>query len=130
MQWIEALKDNLLADLCTVVLFLPVHMHRNPTLFDNPLEFDPDRWVTPGRTSMENFWAFSRGPQNCLGQELAMIESVLALVFSVRYFDFELNYPPDAVDLPIWGGKAYQTQGATAKPKGGVRMKLSVRDVI
>ena len=76
---------------------------------------------------MENFWAFSKGPQNCLGQELAMIESVLALVFTVRFLDFELNYPPGAVDLPIWGGKAYQTQGATAKPKDGMPMRIFLR---
>lgn len=113
-----------------VVLFLPVHMHRDPGLFDNPLEFDPDRWVIPGRAKMENFWAFSKGPQNCLGQELAMIESVLALVFTVQFLDFQLNYPPDAVDVPMWGGKAYQTQGATATPKDGVPMKLSLRKAL
>jgi cytochrome P450 len=114
----------------STVLFLSVHMHRDPALFDNPLEFDPDRWVTPGRASTENFWAFSKGPQNCLGQELAMIESALALVFTVRFLDFDPNYPPDAIDLPTWGGKAYQTQGATANPKDGIPMKLYLRKAI
>jgi cytochrome P450 len=109
-------------------MFLPVSPHRDPNLFDNHSEFDPDQWITPGRTNMDNFWALSKGPQNCIGQELAMADSVLSLVFTVRFFDFHPDYPPDAVDVPLWGDKAYQTQGATAKPKDGAPMKLSLRE--
>jgi cytochrome P450 len=94
-------------------------MRRHPTLFDNSLGFDPDRWVTPGRANMENFWSFSKSPQNCLGQELVMTESVLALVFTVRFFDFELNYPSGAIDLPIWEARYIRRKLLQQNPRMG-----------
>jgi cytochrome P450 len=64
-------------------------MHRDPALWDNPLEFDPDRFSTQ-RSEGRKRWQylpFGGGPRSCLGDHFAMIEATLALATIVRQVD-------------------------------------------
>ena len=64
-------------------------MHRDPALWDDPLEFDPDRFSTQ-RSEGRNCWQylpFGGGPRSCLGDHFAMIEATLALATIVRQVD-------------------------------------------
>ncbi|CAD8147220.1 unnamed protein product [Paramecium pentaurelia] len=47
--------------------------HFDPSIFENPLKFDIDRWNTPLLDSY-SFTPFSAGPRNCIGQHLATLE--------------------------------------------------------
>ncbi|KAI9348032.1 cytochrome P450 [Obelidium mucronatum] len=47
-------------------------LHLDPTLWVDPLIWNPDRWSKP--TAVNGFIPFSEGPHNCIGQKLALIE--------------------------------------------------------
>ena len=52
----------------TVVAMGATFMHYNPKVFINPKRFDPDRWLQPNTTELEeNLVPFSKGPRSCLG---------------------------------------------------------------
>ena len=61
-------------------------MHRNPDLWDDPLTFDPDRFL-PERSQGRSRWQylpFGGGPRSCIGDHFAMLEATLALATIVR----------------------------------------------
>jgi hypothetical protein len=53
----------------TVVSMSAFSLHRNSTVFEDPLTFDPGRWLNPNAASEMNkwFWAFSSGARMCIG---------------------------------------------------------------
>jgi hypothetical protein len=43
-------------------------MHNEPSVFPDPLKFNPERWLQKDTRELENhFVPFSRGPRMCLG---------------------------------------------------------------
>jgi cytochrome P450 len=61
-------------------------MHRDPALWDDPLAFDPDRFL-PERSQGRSRWQylpFGGGPRSCIGDHFAMLEATLALATVVR----------------------------------------------
>lgn len=85
--------------------------------------------------------AFSKGNRNCVGQELAIIETKAILAMTLRTFDFrpaydELEklkgdgsgYPSDVEGVQEqFGEEAYQVQLGTAKPREGMPCRLRLR---
>ncbi|MGB3522742.1 MAG: cytochrome P450, partial [Mycobacterium sp.] len=62
-------------------------LHRDPTLWERPLEFDPDRF-SPESSAGRNRWQylpFGGGPRKCVGDHFAMLEATLALATCVRH---------------------------------------------
>lgn len=75
----------------TVVAMGATFMHYNPKVFTNPKRFDPDRWLQPNITELEeNFVPFSKGPRSCLGINLAWAELYLMFSNIFRKTDMEL----------------------------------------
>ncbi|KAH7348303.1 cytochrome P450 [Rhexocercosporidium sp. MPI-PUGE-AT-0058] len=118
-------------------------LHRDPTIFPEPSEFHPERFL-PIRHSRfpvipkHAYRPFERGPRTCLGQELAVSELKLLLLLVSRSFDFREAYeeldrnsnvprPVEVDNLVSAGGRAYQVMYTTAKPKNGVPMWCSRR---
>ena len=69
--------------LCAIGVYA---MHRDPDLWDRPLEFDPDRF-TLERAAARDRWQyipFSAGPRSCIGDHFAMLEATLALATIIR----------------------------------------------
>jgi cytochrome P450 len=69
--------------VCSVGLYA---MHRDPALWDHPLQFDPDRF-TPENAAGRDRWQyipFSAGPRTCIGDHFAMLEATLALATIIR----------------------------------------------
>lgn len=61
-------------------------MHRDPALWDHPLEFDP-RPVHPENAKTRDRWQyipFGAGPRTCIGDHFAMLEATLALATIIR----------------------------------------------
>jgi cytochrome P450 len=61
-------------------------LHRDPALWDNPEQFDPDRFGTQ-RSKGRNRWQylpFGAGPRSCIGDHFAMLEATLGLATLVR----------------------------------------------
>lgn len=60
-------------------------MHRDPQLWDRPLEFDPDRF-SGGRARMQwQFLPFGGGPRSCIGEFFALTAATLELASIVRH---------------------------------------------
>jgi len=65
----------------TVIAFSPYLVQRNGESYDNPDRFDPDRWegaVLPA-SSRQAFIPFGTGSRQCIAQDFAFNELVLAL---------------------------------------------------
>ncbi|OBF58068.1 cytochrome P450 [Mycolicibacterium monacense] len=87
-------------------------VHRDPELWDRPLEFDPERF-SPENVKDRDRWQFipfAGGPRACIGQHFAMLEATLALATVIRSHeirsiddDFPLETPYTTVAAgPIW----------------------------
>ncbi|TFV58419.1 cytochrome P450 [Mycobacterium sp. PS03-16] len=66
-------------------------LHRDPALWDNPAEFDPDRFA-PDRSAGRSRWQylpFGAGARSCIGDHFAMLEATLALATLLRRYDIE-----------------------------------------
>lgn len=63
------------------IAYSPYAMHRDPTLFERPAAFDPDRWITPATAPRRHtgFVPFGAGRHQCIGDTFATAEIVIAL---------------------------------------------------
>jgi cytochrome P450 len=75
----------------TIALVSFYALHRDPTLWEEPLRFDPDRFL-PQRSKGRSRWQylpFGGGPRSCVGDHFAMLEATLALATIVRSAEIE-----------------------------------------
>ncbi|OCK78132.1 putative P450 monooxygenase [Lepidopterella palustris CBS 459.81] len=68
----------------------PYALHRNPDVFNDPLAFNPDRWLETSPEKLNEmkkwWWAFSSGGRMCIGIHLAMVEmTILAAAVYKKY---------------------------------------------
>ena len=75
----------------TPVGMTAVFMHENPTIFNDPHEFRPGRWLGQEGVRLEKYFVpFSRGTRACIGMNLAHAEIYMTLATVFRRFDLEL----------------------------------------
>lgn len=74
----------------SMFILSPWHLQRHERLWQNPDQFDPDRWQRPSeRQATRNaYMPFSAGPRVCSGAGFAMMEGVLLLAELVRAYRF------------------------------------------
>lgn len=67
-------------------------VHRDPRWFDQPLEFNPDRWADglASRLPKYAYFPFGGGPRVCVGNTFATFEAVLILAAVSQRFHLEL----------------------------------------
>ena len=72
-------------------VFLPqILPMRDPKVFTNPDDFDPDRWESPTTAMNEAYLPFSLGVRNCPGQSLATSEMYTVLPLILQEYELEL----------------------------------------
>lgn len=71
---------------------------------------------------------FSKGPRNCIGQQMAMLEGKTATVLTLRWFDFGDAYGEQAESVERWGGPTYQIVTLTGRPKDAMPMRIKLRE--
>lgn len=68
-------------------------MQHDPSLWPQVDKFVPDRWLVPAEHPLhpiKDTWrAFARGPRDCIGQEVALVEIKLVAALIIRKFDVE-----------------------------------------
>ncbi len=75
-------------------------LHRDPALWDDPLRFDPDRFL-PDQSKGRSRWQylpFGGGPRSCIGDHFAMLEATLALatiIGAVEIDSLDRDFPLD-----------------------------------
>jgi cytochrome P450 len=93
--------------------------HHNPDVWDNPEGFDPERFLPERFKDIPRFayLPFGGGPRQCIGNNFALMEALLALsMINQRY---ELNLIPGANLSPYMPG--------TLRPKDGVPVVIKHR---
>lgn len=104
-------------------------IHRNPKIWGSDAHvFNPERWLDeqyvanlpPGA-----YRPFARGPRNCIGQELAMMEALMVVSAVARGFEFEkigltgrMN-AEGVVEKEVWS-----TLAVTSVPVDGMVMRV------
>ncbi|CAG8101389.1 unnamed protein product [Penicillium salamii] len=61
-------------------------LHRVKEYFDDPLKFDPDRWISPTKEMEEAYMGFGAGTRSCVGVNLAHRELRLGIANFFRKF--------------------------------------------
>ncbi len=78
-------------------------LHHDPTLWPDPMMFDPDRF-SPENTKSRNRWQFLPflgGGRPCIGEHFARLETTLALATIVRAMEIESTDPNFECDVPF-----------------------------
>ena len=105
----------------TTIILAPWAINMSTDLWGpDAAEFNPERWMGPGRAntggaeSNYSFMTFLHGPRSCIGMSFAKAEFACLMAGIVGRFEMEL-----VSDTPV------EIQaGITAKPKGGVSVRL------
>jgi cytochrome P450 len=82
----DIVVDGYLVPAKTIAMVSFYAMHRDPALWEDPLRFDPDRFL-PERSKGRSRWQylpFGGGPRSCVGDHFAMLEATLALATIIR----------------------------------------------
>lgn len=79
-------------------------IHKNPAHWENPLRFDPSRWMEDGfATKMArqgSYTPFAAGGRGCVGFTFALTQVKLILVELVRRYEFQDSSPEAVVYDP------------------------------
>ncbi|KAI9837891.1 MAG: hypothetical protein M1837_002681 [Sclerophora amabilis] len=102
-------------------------VHLNPSLFPQPLEFRPERWLDADnkrdKTLDKYLLSFSKGSRQCIGINLAYAELYMTLGFIIRRIGSQLNlYETDKSDVEIESDQFVAMPKASSK---GVRVTIS-----
>jgi cytochrome P450 len=87
----------------TLVVYGVYAVHRDPTLWDHPLVFDPDRF-RPEKSNGRDRWQyvpFGGGPRSCIGDHFAMLEATLALATIIRRIEITSLAPDFPLAVPF-----------------------------
>lgn len=62
-------------------------LHRNPKYWENPDQFDPNRFLGEQKKhSMQYFYPFGAGPRMCIGAGFAMYEMCLTIFYIIKKY--------------------------------------------
>eukprot|EP01040_Poterioochromonas_malhamensis_P000399 gene399-431_t len=119
-------------------IFLSLYnIHHSSEYWENPNEFDPERFLRPFNNPRHPDWAgykpmngtlypneihadfaflpFGGGSRKCIGDQFALMESAVTLAMILRKYDFSLAIPPSEVGI---------STGATIHTKNGLMMRV------
>jgi cytochrome P450 len=102
-----------------IVSISPYVTHRDPTLWENPEGFDPDRFA-PERSSGRPHYAyfpFGGGPHQCIGKGFALLEATLVLALLAQRYELHL----------VPGRRVETVAMATLRPRYGMWMTAHSR---
>ena len=97
----------------------PYVTHRDPTLWENPEDFDPERFA-PERSAGRAHYAyfpFGGGPRQCIGKGFALMESTLVLALLAQRYELH----------PVPGRRVEAEAMATLRPRYGMWMTAHPR---
>ena len=97
-------------------VMLPIYaLHRNHLLWDDPDQFDPDRFVDEKAIDRFAFLPFGDGPRICIGAQFAMTEAQIILASLINKFRFERIEGQDPEPVMV----------LTLRPEGGAKLKVT-----
>jgi len=92
-------------------IFVPENVYTQlEPFFDDPEVFRPERWIK--EEAKEDFFPFSVGPRDCIGQRLAMFEMQVTLIRVLPKYRFKLT---EGTFEEVKANKAYDTVVVSAE---------------
>jgi len=119
----EAIEDT---QLCgyripkgAIVIMSPFITQRNPKLWEDPMRFDPDRWLPEHAAGRHKFayFPFGGGRRLCIGESFAWMEGVLVMAALCQRWRAHLK-PGHEIGYELF---------VTTRPRGGMPMTLEKR---
>ncbi len=98
--------------LCPAIVLV----HRDPSIYPDPLRFDPERFMGK-KPRPHEYLPFGGGNRRCIGAAFSLYESRIAIATLLRDFEFEL----------LDGELPAVRKNIVLAPKGGVRLRLRAR---
>jgi cytochrome P450 len=73
-----------------VTVSVPTYtLHHNPTIFTNPWEYKPERWLEGDTAAVKNYVIpFSVGARACIGRNIAYLEIMIVIATLVHRYEF------------------------------------------
>jgi cytochrome P450 len=101
------------------ILMCQYVMHHDPRYYENPEEFNPDRWTDDFKARLPRFsyFPFGGGIRGCIGEPFAWMEGVLIIATIAQEWSMHL-VPSQRIKLD---------PAITLRSKYGMKMKLSQR---
>lgn len=99
-----------------LVLIAPWLLHRDSRFFEEPLRFDPDRFLPEREAAIPKFayLPFGGGRRICIGNQFALMEGQIILATMGRHIETELvSHKPVGLEPLL-----------TLRPKGGIRLRV------
>ena len=102
-----------------IVLIAPWLFHRDPRLFEDPLRFDPDRFLPEREAALPRFayMPFGGGKRICIGNQFALMEGQIILSTIASHVSMELASRRPVELQPF----------ITLRPKNGVNVEIRRR---
>jgi cytochrome P450 len=99
-----------------LVLIAPWLFHRDARFFEDPLRFDPDRFLPEREAQLPRFayMPFGGGRRICIGNQFALMEGQIILATIAKQIEMELLSSKPVGLEPL----------LTLRPKNGVRVRL------
>src|SRR5580692_2259966 len=112
----ETSIDGFHIHLDKIVLVAPWLFHRDPRLFEDPLRFDPDRFLPDREAALPRFayMPFGGGKRICIGNQFALMEGQIILSTIARHVTMRLESQRPIGLQPF----------ITLRPKGGVNVNI------
>ncbi|XP_052769449.1 cytochrome P450 4A4-like [Mya arenaria] len=76
-------------------------VHRDPEVWENPHEYDPERFHPDKRVSSLIHMPFSTGPRKCIGMQFALTQVKVVACEILRNFHIDLDPPHEATPESI-----------------------------
>ena len=91
-------------------------LHRDPRYWDNPEQFNPDRFAPEQTKNRHNFAfiPFLGGPKKCIGDSFAMMEMQLVVPTILQQRRLRYGLPAPPVEKP----------GFVMEAEGGIEMRV------
>ncbi len=97
-------------------VMIPIYaLHRHQSLWENPDQFDPERFADNYKPERYAYLPFGDGPRICIGAQFAMIEAKIILATLISRYKFE----------KISGKTPKPVMIITLRPDGGVPLKVT-----
>ena len=119
----EALNDCEIGDYHvpagTQLLMSQWVVQRDSRYFDSPDEFKPDRWTPEFIQQLPKYayFPFGGGPRVCIGQDFAMMETMMVVATILQRFRLTLENEQVVEPRPI----------VLMRPKNRIQIRLAVR---
>ncbi len=98
-------------------MFYSIYLtHRDPSIWDHPEEFCPERFAHGRKTPPFSYVPFGGGPRACIGAAFGQAEARIVLARLLQTHSFEFT-----------NHKIHAHMGATLEPRPGVKMKVTKR---